>query len=79
MTPDAVTPCPGCPEPVRAVYASGRRVLARLQEDAMHTPEYAEFYTALEQLRPFIEAHHANQLHAFSAELEAVRIPSVPA
>lgn len=63
--------CPACPNQVRALYAVGRRVLVR-EQDAK-SAEYEELYIALEALRPFVEAHHANQLHAFSHELAGAR------
>lgn len=80
MTPDYYTPCPACPSCVRDLYAVGRRVLERLSD--LHVdpnPEYAEFFAALEALRPFYEAHHANQIHAHSAELEDARLPHLEA
>ena len=78
MTLDAHTACPACPHQVRALYAVGRRVLAGsrshfIAEERLPPAEYDELYLALEALRPFVEAHHANQLHAFSPELEAAR------
>ena len=76
MTYDAHTPCPACPRQVRDLYAVGRRVLERERE--RRTREYEELHQALEQLRPFVEAHHENQLHAFSPELEGVREPGEP-
>lgn len=76
MTPDAHTPCPACPIVVRDLYAVGRRVLIRIQEVA--APEYEELYLALEALRPWYEAHYANQLHAFSPELEDARLARHP-
>lgn len=75
MTIDAHNACPACPVIVRDLYAVGRRVLIREQDAA--TAEYEELYLALEQLRPFIEAHHANQLHAFSPELAGAREPKI--
>ena len=81
MRADRLTPCPACPAPVRELYAVGRRILAGsrshfFQHERLAPPEYEELYLALEKLRPFVEAHHANQEHAFSAELEAARHPA---
>jgi hypothetical protein len=74
---DVHTPCIACPAQVRTLYAAGRRVLGgRLHQ--LTTPEYDELYAALEELRPFIEAHHTNQQHAFSDELAGAREPRVP-
>lgn len=75
MTIDEHNACPACPAQVRALYAVGRRVLVR-EQDAKSL-EYEELYLALEALRPFVEAHHANQLHAFSRELAAAREPAL--
>jgi len=82
MTPDAHTPCPACPATVRALYAAARRVLAGtnshfLKHERLAPPEYDELYHACEDLRPFVEAHHANQEHSLSPELEAARHPTV--
>ncbi len=79
MTPDVHTACPACPAHVRALYAVGRRVLAMLESRDGAQVEQEELAQALDALRPFIEAHHANQLHAFSNELERARTPEVPA
>lgn len=77
MTIDEHNACPACPIAVRNLYAVGRRVLIREQDRA--TVEYEELYVALEALRPFVDAHHANQLHAFSKELESAREPQIGA
>jgi len=80
MTPDEHTPCPACPAQVRDLYAVGRRVLENAGWSEGSAPvEYEELYIALEALRPFVDAHHANQLHAFSEELADARDPKVPA
>lgn len=80
MIPDAHTPCPACPAPVRALYAVARRVLAGthshfLTHERLAPAEYEELYQACEDLRPWIDAHHANQEHSLSPELEAARHP----
>lgn len=77
---DSHTPCPACPQEVRALYAVGRRVLAGSQShfiahERLAPAEYDELSLALDALRPFVEAHHANQVHAFSPELEDARHP----
>ena len=76
MTLDEHTPCPACPHQVRALYAVGRRMLSARAE-TLSAPEAEEFLAALEALRPFVDAHHANQLHAFSLELEEARAPQL--
>lgn len=82
MTPDEHTACPGCPQVWRDLYATGRSVLARpmmiarfFSEDL--PPELEELRLAIERVKPFVEAHHANQLHAHSRELENARDPKV--
>lgn len=67
--------CPACARQVRNVYAAARRLLERDRPTA--TPDHEELHLALEALRPFVEAHHANQLHAFSLELETARHPTL--
>lgn len=75
MTIDEHNACPACPVVIRDLYAVGRRVLVREQDTK--SLEYEELYLALEAVRPFVEAHHANQLHAFSKELAAAREPQL--
>lgn len=77
MELDTMTACPMCPRRVRDFYVIGRRILPTLPRER---PEVEEFAHALEELRPWYDAHHANQLHAFSPELEAAREgrPSLP-
>lgn len=65
--------CPACPDVVRDVYAAARRVLEG--DLRTTTPDHEELHLVVERLRPFVEAHHANQLHAFSKELEDARHP----
>jgi hypothetical protein len=79
--------CPACPMQVRNLYAVGRRVLERertrvrflssAEERSTAIVEYEELYLTLEALRPFVDAHYANQLHAFSKELAAAREPQL--
>jgi hypothetical protein len=85
MTPDAHTPCPLCPEAVRNLFASAG-VVGRYFEnvDVRYLPHsldqpLAAMLAALEELRPWMEAHRANQLHATSPELEDARHPSLAA
>ena len=81
MTPDAHTPCPACPMVVRHLYTAGRRVLmvgGYLGVDWTFSPaECQELYLALEALRPFVDAHDANQVHALSPELADARDPTL--
>lgn len=80
MILDEHTPCPACPQVVRDLYSTARRlyaVTARATAPGERGPEYDEFLAALVALRPWIEAHHANQLHAFSFELEDARHPQL--
>jgi hypothetical protein len=78
MVIDSQTPCPMCPRLVRDLYALGWRVLATELSpprsiDRDRLPEFAELLAALEALRPWYEAHHADQRHAFSEALESAR------
>lgn len=78
MILDEFTPCPACPQVVRDLYAITRRLLAAGGPARLSIIEWAEVHQVLKTLRPFIEAHHANQLHSHSLELEDARHPSVP-
>lgn len=78
MILDAHTPCPACPQVVRDFYVVSRRLLsvtayatAAGEADVVSD----EFLAALDALKLWIEAHHANQVHAFSPELEGARNP----
>jgi hypothetical protein len=75
MVIDPSTPCAFCAFQVRNLYAIARRVLERERQHA--TPEYEELAIALEACRPLYEAHHADQVHAFSPELEPWRTAHV--
>lgn len=80
MMPDQHTACPACPKQVRALYAVARRILVGTQSHFMKherlaPPEYEELHQALEDLRPFVDAHHADQRHSLSDELESSRNP----
>ena len=78
MTLDEHTPCPACPQIVRDLYVTARRVLEH--EPAMSALiDHEELHRSCEAVRPWVEAHHANQLHAFSLELEAARDPKLTA
>lgn len=74
MILDEHTACPACPQPVRDLYAVCRRVVAA-GPGRLSLVELEELQHVLEALRPWIEAHHANQVHAFSLELEDARQP----
>jgi hypothetical protein len=83
MIPDRHNACPACNADWRALYAVARRVLAGSRShffahERLTPPEYEELYLACERVRDYVEAHHANQDHAFSPELEAARHPVVP-
>ena len=75
MTPDEFTPCPFCPDVVRALFRVACRVVER--ERQYRTPEYEELAAIVATLQPFYDAHYANQAHAFSTHLEDARSPIV--
>jgi hypothetical protein len=77
MTPDAHTACPLCAQVVRDLYAISRRVLVRMHHDPILAPEYDELLAAVDAVRPLYDAHHGNQLHSHSPELEDARHPTV--
>lgn len=77
MILDEHTPCPACPDDVRALYAIARRALVRMHHERDLPPEYEELLAILDALRPWIDAHHANQLHSHSIDLEDARHPTV--
>lgn len=79
MTIDDHNACPACPLPVRHLYAWALKVLAIDPALRSLRPEYEELHQAVEAMRPHVEAHHANQLHAFSPELAGARDPKVEA
>lgn len=80
MILDEHTPCPACPQVVRDLFAVAHRaVLQLLRDDVVTRPEYGELMAAVDTLRPWVEAHHANQVHAFSPELEDARAPQLTA
>lgn len=76
MILDEHTPCPMCPQVNRDSYVAGRRVLER--DRKTWTPDHEELHLRLEAQRRWFDAHHANQLHAFSLELEDARHPTLP-
>lgn len=75
MILDEHTPCPVCPQLVRDLYVAARRVLAH--ERRLATAEHEELHLHLEAMRAWVEAHHANQLHSHSTELEDARHPTL--
>jgi hypothetical protein len=77
MILDEHTPCPACPQVVRDLYVVGRRLVAG-GYGTLSLTELEELYHVLEAFRPFIEAHHANQLHSHAMTLEDARHPQVP-
>jgi hypothetical protein len=82
MTPDAHTACAGCPAQVRGVHDAAYVLVFLLEQrtDPLAPAELealAVAHAALDQLAPFVTAHRANQLHAFSPELLAARMPKL--
>lgn len=80
MILDQHTPCPACPQVVRDLYVTVRRLLsvARYATAAGETTvAYDECLAALDALRLWIEAHHGNQLHSHSVFLEDARAPQL--
>lgn len=75
MILDAHTPCPACPQIVRTLYVTALRVLQA--RDCPRLPEVEELFAAVDAVRPWVEAHHVNQEHAFSFELEDARAPQL--
>lgn len=71
MILDEHTACPMCPQVNRDAFVIMQRAAPLLPEGPMRE----ELSYALESQRVWYEAHHANQLHAFSAELESARNP----
>jgi hypothetical protein len=73
---DEHTPCVGCATPVQEVFSRAVAVVAahdRARGEAEPHPLIASLAAALNRLRPHIEAHFANQLHAYSEELAPAR------
>lgn len=80
MILDEHTACPACPQVVRDLYAIARRAQLRMPYTGHgEVPEYDELLAVLEAFRPWIEAHHANQFHSHSLELEDARAPQLTA
>jgi hypothetical protein len=81
MTPDASTPCPACPREVRALYLAAQLLVKRLDQgpsvDAIMSLIDDELRMAVNAVKPFVDAHEANQVHAHSAELASAREPQL--
>lgn len=84
MKVDQHTPCPACPVHVRSLYAIASVVgqlleqsPANLADEQQRALEQAgeQLRIAVRAIRPFVDAHQGNQLHALSHELVDARAP----
>lgn len=71
--------CPGCPQPVRALFYRAQQVVD-VRDDPELLKGYLEYLAAaVRAFAPFVEAHHANQDHVVSPELASAREPVLAA
>jgi hypothetical protein len=73
---DTHTPCPACPAPVQDLFSAAQALITALEGDLSASGVCAAIETtraALQRLAPHVEAHFANQAHAYAAELAGVR------
>jgi hypothetical protein len=57
-------PCPCCPAEVRGLYATAHNLAARLmgKSDGNTSPE--DLWDAVQAMKPLIDAHFADSMHA---------------
>lgn len=80
MTIDEHNACPTCAQQVRVAFEAAMTLVILLENrtDPLGPGELgalANAHAALWELAPLVRAHHANQLHAFSAKLASARHP----